>query len=564
MRASLAQETARRIVYFSEPLDAQRFQVEAYEPELTALLARKYSALRVDVVVAISQRALEFFNRHGALLWPGARLVFSGWPGEAFESSSGLPPDAAAVVADVNVRETFELARRLQPNARRLVVISGASDLDRINEREVRRVLGSGTDRLPVEYLTGLPLPELVSRLAAEPADTIVFYVAQFRDREGRPYTPREVLRAISARSAAPVYGMVETYLGFGMAAGIAESYEEHGKLVGQLVREALAGRSPERVLLTVPTRCVADARALQRLSLDEQRLPDGCEVRFANHTFWREHWWQILAALAVIVGQFLLIATLFAQRRRSRVAEAESRRRLSEMAHMNRRVALGEMSASIAHELNQPLGAIYNNAGAAEILIKSDPPRLGEVAEILDDIKRDDQRASDIIARIRKFLRKSEFELGEVDLNEAIDESLKTVAGEASDKGVVVKTEFEPGLPKVRADRIQLQQVIVNLALNAMEAMQGTRTDRRMLTIRSRRADDRSAEVSVTDSGAGIVPELRDSIFEAFVTSKATGMGLGLAISRTIVEAHGGEILAENAPGGGAEFRFTLPFAAA
>ena len=564
MRASLAQEATRRIVYFSEPLDAQRFQVEAYEPELVALLAKKYSGLRFDVVVAISQRALEFFNRYGALLWPGARLVFSGWPGETFESASGLPPDATAVVADVNVRETFELARRLQPNARRLVVISGASDLDRINEREVRRVLGSGTDRLPVEYLTGLPLPELVSRLAAEPADTIVFYVAQFRDREGRPYTPREVLRAISARSAAPVYGMVETYLGFGMAAGIAESYEEHGKLVGQLVREALAGRPPERVLLTVPTRCVADARALQRLSLDEQRLPDGCEVRFANHTFWREHWWQILAALAVIVGQFLLIATLFAQRRRSRVAEAESRRRLSEMAHMNRRVALGEMSASIAHELNQPLGAIYNNAGAAEILIKSDPPRLGEVAEILDDIKRDDQRASDIIARIRKFLRKSEFELGEVDLNEAIDESLKTVAGEASDKGVVVKTEFEPGLPKVRADRIQLQQVIVNLALNAMEAMQGTRTDRRMLTIRSRRADDRSAEVSVTDSGAGIVPELRDSIFEAFVTSKATGMGLGLAISRTIVEAHGGEILAENAPGGGAEFRFTLPFAAA
>ncbi len=254
-----------------------------------------------------------------------------------------------------------------------------------------------------------------------------------------------------------------------------------------------------------MPTRCVADARALQRWSLDERRLPDGCEIRFANHTFWREHWWQILAALAVIVGQSLLIATLFAQRRRSRVAEAESRKRLSEMAHMNRRVALGEMSASIAHELNQPLGAIYNNAGAAEILIKADPPKLGEVAEILGDIKRDDQRASDIIARIRKFLRKSEFELRETDLNEAIDESMKTVAGEALDKGVVVKTEFEPGLPKVNADRVQLQQVIVNLALNAMEAMQSTPTERRVLTIRSRRADDKYAEVSVTDSGGGI-----------------------------------------------------------
>ena len=267
---------------------------------------------------------------------------------------------------------------------------------------------------------------------------------------------------------------------------------------------------------------------------------------------------------MAIIVGQSLLIATMFAQRRRSRAAESESRKRLSEMAHMNRRVALGEMSASIAHELNQPLGAIYNNAGAAELLIRADPPKLGEVVEILGDIKRDDQRASDIIARIRKFLRKSEFELRDSDLNDVIGESMRTVAGEALDKNVAIASTLEPGLPKVRADRVQLQQVIVNLVLNAIEAMQCVATDRRALTLRSRRLDDKFAEVSVTDFGAGISEELRPRIFEAFVTSKSTGMGLGLAISRTIVEAHGGEIRAENAPGGGAVFRFTLPFAPA
>ena len=268
MRASLSQEAVRRIVYFSEPLDAQRFQVEAYEPELTALLARKYSGLRIDVVVAVSQRALDFFGRHGALLWPGARLVFSGWPGEVFESTSGLPPDAAAVVADVSARETIDLARGMQPNARRMVVISGASDLDKRNERQVRQVLASGTDQLPFEFITGLPLPELASRVAAEPADTIVFYIAQFRDREGRPYTPREVLRAISTQSVAPVYGMVETYLGFGMAAGVAESYEDHGKPgwaghqrgpCGQLIRtKAESGQGGEPGASPMPARCSA------------------------------------------------------------------------------------------------------------------------------------------------------------------------------------------------------------------------------------------------------------------------------------------------------------------
>ena len=183
-------------------------------------------------------------------------------------------------------------------------------------------------------------------------------------------------------------------------------------------------------------------------------------------------------------------------------------------------------------------------------------------MADILSDIKRDDRRASDIIARIRKFLRKSEFELRETDLDEAIGEAMKTVAGEALDREVTVATHFEPRLPKVSADRVQLQQVIVNLALNAIEAMQKTPTDRRVLAIRTRRADDKFAEVSVSDSGEGIAEELRARIFEPFVTSKTTGMGLGLAISRTIVEAHGGEINAENAAGGGTVFRFTLPFA--
>jgi C4-dicarboxylate-specific signal transduction histidine kinase len=295
---------------------------------------------------------------------------------------------------------------------------------------------------------------------------------------------------------------------------------------------------------------------------LDERRLPDGCEIRFAERSLWRRYAWQIAAALAIIAAQTMLIVTLLTQRRRRRVAEAEVRKGLSEVAHMNRRVSMGELSASIAHELNQPLGAIRNNAGAAEILIKAQPPRLEEVAEILADIKRDDQRASDIITRIRSLLRKSDFQVREIDLNEAIEQIVKLLAGEASARGVFIQAELAPGLPKVSADNVQLQQVILNLALNGMEAMHDLRADRRLLTIRSRRANDREAEISVADSGAGIAEESIRSIFDPFVTTKPGGMGMGLAISRTIIEAHRGGIRAENSPEGGAVFHFTLPFA--
>jgi signal transduction histidine kinase len=266
--------------------------------------------------------------------------------------------------------------------------------------------------------------------------------------------------------------------------------------------------------------------------------------------------------ALAVLVAQSLLIIALLQQRRRRRSAEAESQLRFSEMAHLNRRVAMGGLAASIAHELNQPLGAIYNNVGAAQILIKADPPNLREVSEILDDIKQDDKRASEVIARIRSMLRKTAVNVEEVDLDEVIGDTMKLLAADASAKGVSLNAEHEPGLPRVRADRVQLQQVLLNLALNAIEAMGEQPQGNRQLLIRSRRGSDKDAEVSVIDSGSGIDGALLPRIFDAFVTSKPGGMGLGLSISRTIVEAQGGRIRAENLPAGGAAFHVTLPFA--
>jgi signal transduction histidine kinase len=563
MRASLADETARRIVLYSEPLDTQRFAIEHMEPEEVALLTKKYSALPIDVVVTVTRPAFDFFMRHGKQLWPGARLVFHGLPDPGSEPVA-VPPNATGLVNRDDFGGTIDIARRLQPNARRILVISGVSPLDQELERRARYVIPTLAAAMSLEFLSGWPLPELVARVAQEPADTIVLYLTQFRDGDDQPYVPRQVLGEVSSVSNAPVYGLFESYVGYGVAAGSMEIYEDRGRLVGQLVREALAGRpaAAGRAVSSVPSRCVADARALERWSLDERRLPSGCEIRFAARPLWREYWWQIALTLALIAGQAILIATMLAQRRRRRIAEAESQKRFLEMAHMNRRVSMEELSQSMAHELNQPLGAIHNNAGAAEMLIKADPPKLQEVVEILADIKRDDRRASDIIARTRKMLRKAEFEPQDIDLNETIGEAVEMLVADASVNGVSIRTELDPGLAKARADRVQVQQVILNLALNAIEALHERRADRRELVIRSTRAGDKEVEVSVADSGGGIPAELLPRIFEPFVTSKTTGMGLGLAISCTIVEAHGGRIRAENASTGGAVFRFTLPCA--
>ena len=564
MRARLAQDAERRIVFFSEPLDAQRFKTELYEAELAALLAKKYKDLRVDVVVAVSELALDFYRRHGAQLWPGARLVFSGWPSEVFDSA-GLPADATAVVTSPEFGGAVDLARHLQPEARRILVVSGASDLDRRAEHQARQVLSNKTDALPLEFVIGLPLPELVSRVAAEPADTIVLYLAQFRDRLGRPYTPREVLRAISARSVAPVYGIVETYIGFGMAAGNAESYEEHGKLIGQHVWEALAGMppAPDRVMLNVPSRCIADARALQRWSLDERRLPNGCEIRFANVPLWRQYWWQIAVTLAVIVGQTLLITALFYQRRRRRVAEQAELAQRVDLARASRLAMAGELTGAIAHEINQPLGAILSNTDAADLILESGTDRRDELRGILADIRRDDLRASEVIHRLRELLSKNEFEREPVELNGLLGDLEPIIRSEAKRRGVTLDIRPAATATTIVGDRVQIQQVLINLVLNAMDAVADVPEVLRTVVVSLARGAS-GVLISVHDRGRGIAPEHLTKVFESFFSTKRKGMGLGLSITRTIVEAHGGRVWAENVPGDGAVFQVELPLAVA
>ena len=240
MRADLANEAARRIVLYSEPLD-YRFPVESWEAELVALLTKKYSARHIDVVVTVTKPALDFFRRHGEQLWPGARVVFHGVPDPAVEAIQ-IPPGAVGIVGRDDLGGTIDIARRLQPTARRILVIGGVSVWDLEVERLARRVAPTVAGTAEMEFLSGLPLPDLLARVAAEPADTIIMYLTQFRDRDGRAYTPRDVLRAMSSVAAAPVYGLYETYVGYGIAGGSMEFYEDRGRLVGQLVRETLAG----------------------------------------------------------------------------------------------------------------------------------------------------------------------------------------------------------------------------------------------------------------------------------------------------------------------------------
>ncbi|TIM69856.1 MAG: HAMP domain-containing histidine kinase, partial [Mesorhizobium sp.] len=258
-------------------------------------------------------------------------------------------------------------------------------------------------------------------------------------------------------------------------------------------------------------------------------------------------------------------ITGLLVERRRRFAAEGESRLRLLELVHMNQSATAGALSASIAHELNQPLGAILSNAEAAEAILKGKTPDLNIIQQILADIKDDDQRAGNIILRLRGLLKKrNAIDWQEFDLNEVVDSSINILHAEAAKKQVAVSAEQSKRRLPVRADMVHLQQVILNLATNAIDAMVEASTAERKLVLQTTLYGDTKVEMSISDTGRGIPKERLDSIFDAFYTTKPNGTGLGLSIARAIVETYGGKIWADNRAGGGAVFRFVLPLAQA
>lgn len=233
-----------------------------------------------------------------------------------------------------------------------------------------------------------------------------------------------------------------------------------------------------------------------------------------------------------------------------------------AEVTHNARLALAGELTASIAHEIAQPLSAILNNVETAELILKQASIAAdGEtLCAILADIKRDDLRANEVINRLRALLRKRELKLEPMDINPLVSSAVMLIRADAGRRLVQLRTELEPDLPPVAADPVHLQQVVLNLLVNAMDAMSKTAPPARCLQVRTRLRAGSAVEITVTDNGHGIDPAHAGRLFESFFTTKEGGMGLGLSIARSIVQAHGGTIWAERARGGGSMFAFRLP----
>ncbi len=274
------------------------------------------------------------------------------------------------------------------------------------------------------------------------------------------------------------------------------------------------------------------------------------------------ELYWEsaVISPLHDISGNithFVAVKEDITERKRAAV---ESYRDRAEITHLSRVAMLGEMSGSLAHELNQPLTAILSNAQAAQRFLADGKVDINEVRDILKDIVADDLRAGEVIRRLRLLLKKGEVHSLPLDLNEVVQDVLKMVRNDLLNHGITLKTEFAPDLPAVCGDRVQFQQVLLNLLLNSSDAMITNSYAERQVAVQTQRTTAGGVRVSIRDRGHGLTPEAQTRIFEPFFTTKPTGMGLGLKVCHTIITAHGGQLVGVNNPDKGATFCFELP----
>jgi C4-dicarboxylate-specific signal transduction histidine kinase len=257
--------------------------------------------------------------------------------------------------------------------------------------------------------------------------------------------------------------------------------------------------------------------------------------------------------------GRPFRVSGIFADITAAKLAEHKADLQRRELAHLTRVAVMGELSGAIAHELNQPLTAILSNAQAAQLMLAKDAPSLDDVGQAIEDIVREDKRAGDVIDRLRGLLTKEASKLVPVDLNELVGSTLQLLHSEIISRRINVITNLTADLPSAWGDPVELQQVLLNLVMNAMEAMPSMGSARRVVTITTRRLLNDQIEVTVSDLGHGLDPEGQSRALEPFFTTKPHGLGLGLSICSTIVVSHGGTLQVANNPEGGARATFTL-----
>jgi len=560
MRAALTTEFGSSLELNVEYTDQLRFPEKTYRSKAIDLYRYKYSKQKMDLVLVLGGESVDLMAEYGGLLFDDTPVILVTTDQQGV-SRSLLKPNMASMVWGFDFAKTGALIHDLLPKTKHLFVISGTSITDQKLKDLAVEALAEFEDRYAIHYLDDYSKQDLLLKTTQLPEDSAIFFITLFRDINGQPFVPRDVMTEISAKANAPIFGMADTYLGYGIVGGDLLSASYQGKKYAEIVEKILTGEPLTNLeYMEAGNQAMFDWRQLRRWSIDEDRLPAGSIVRYRKLSIWEEHQWEIVGVIVIIFLQAFALIGLVIQHRRRRRAEEESQKLKDERAHISRVLAMGEIAASLAHEINQPLSAIRSYAQAGLRFLNNDPPKPDEACKALQGIIAGDRRAEEVIQRIRMALKKEPFKRSRLDVKGIINEVIILLHSKAREQSIRLRLEPATGLPPVFGDRIQLQQVLFNLIINAIEAIADEDISHGEIVVLALKENLGSVTISVRDNGVGIDKKQEDIVFDAFYTTKPEGMGIGLSISRSIIEDHGGQFWATRNPDKGTTFSFTVP----
>ena len=563
IRSEITRESQTPVDFHDHSLLNARLNDDKSDGPFVDYLHALYADKPPDLILAIGAPAANFVQRYRERIFPGTPMLFTAVEARRVQYDKLTEDDTVVAVAH-DFPASFENILRVLPRTKTIAIVNGASPNETFWLGELQRETAHLTGRVKLKFYNEMSFEDILKDAANLPPHSAIFWHLMNVDAAGVAHEANAALSKLSATANAPVFSYLDNFFGDTTVGGPMHSVEE-GSAVAAAVAVRILNGEKAGDIKTPPTRYASpkyDWRQMQRLGISESDLPPGSTVLFKPPSPWETYRWPILTVCTVLLLQAGLITLLLLERHRRQSAEMDSRQRMVELAHVNRFSTAGEMAASIAHEINQPLGAILNNTETAKIMLESQSPDLKEMKEIVDDIQRDNSRATEVIRRLRSFMKKVPFERKDFDLNDQVAETVKFLAPEARSREIVLRSKLNGAPLRINGDPIQLQQVLSNLILNAVDATSDTTQAEKAVTVATTR-NGKFAEISVADTGPGVSEEAAKKIFDPFFSTKDHGMGMGLSIVRTIVEAHHGHIEVDNRNGAnGAVFRVKLPLA--
>jgi signal transduction histidine kinase len=566
IRQKLNQEYGDAYRLHQEYLETDRSNDEAYQKERFNLYNEKYRELNIDLLILVGINIVPTIKKYAddyLLNLPTVSLDYDfsnyGYPTEII-----LNDKTAPIRMIINAEKSISTALGLFPEADTVYFICGSSTYDKLFLDVSRQAAKKVLKDMNVVFITDIEMDDLLRQLHNLSGKSIIFIPNFIRDKKMIPYFNPEAIRLIRWGSNRPVFNYSDTGFGEGSIGGYVISFEKVGLLTGEFAVKILNGVDPNSIKVNEDDyySYLFDWRELKRWKIENSKvIPANSIIKFREINFLDEYKWIIGVVLLFVVLQTLLIANLIRLNRNQKTMTQEiieSENRYREFIHEDRILRLGQLTASLSHELNQPLTAILSNAQAGINFINSNEATPELLKQIFQRIVENDKRGASVLHSIRGMLKLENREKEKTNLNFLIEEIVNVFQSEAGKLLTKISVQLSQQTAYILADKIQIQQVLLNFILNASQSMERSKIRNKEINI-TQSISDENVVVSVRDYGKGIDESIKEKVFNPIITTKSEGMGIGLAICRSIIEDHGGKIWAENLPDGGAKFSFSL-----